>query len=60
MHYVLLKARKLLNYKTNTSLETGILKTLNYIKSFFKPFDYNLELEIINDLTPETWKDKEI
>ena len=55
------KARKLLNYKTNTSLETGILKTLNYIKSRgVKPFDYNLELEIINDLTPETWKDKEI
>ena len=55
------KARKLLNYKTKTSLENGILKTLNYIKKRgVKPFDYNLELEIINELTPETWKKKQI
>ena len=55
------KARKLLNYKTNTSLNEGINQTLEYIKKRgVRPFDYNIELEIVNDLTPETWKNKEI
>ena len=55
------KARKLLNYKTNTSLLDGIKKTYEYIKSRgVRPFDYNIDLEIVNDLTPETWKNKEI
>ena len=55
------KARKLLNYKTTVDLKTGILKTFDYIKRRGpKPFDYNIELEITNDLTPETWKNKEI
>ena len=55
------KARKFLNYKTNTTLDTGIQKTFEYIKKRgVKPFDYNIELEIINELTPETWKNKEI
>ena len=55
------KARKLLNYNTSTSLEEGIAKTYEYIKTRgARPFDYNIELEIINDLTPETWKNKEI
>ena len=55
------KARKFLNYKTTTSLEEGIRKTYNYIKKRgTRPFDYNIELEITNELTPETWKNKEI
>ena len=55
------KARKLLNYKTTTSLRDGIVKTYEYIKQRgTKEFDYNINLEIINDLTPETWKKKEI
>ena len=55
------KARKLLNYKTKTSLREGIVKTYDYIKKRgTKEFDYNINLEIINDLTPETWKKKEI
>jgi len=55
------KARKLLNYKTTVSLEEGIKRTFQYIKKRgVRPFDYNIELEIINDLTPETWKNKEI
>tara|TARA_Y100001970_G_scaffold183802_1_gene223543 strand:+ start:2053 stop:3066 length:1014 start_codon:yes stop_codon:yes gene_type:complete len=55
------KARKILDYKTKTSLEEGIKKTLDYIKKRgARPFDYNIELEITNDLTPETWKNKEI
>ena len=55
------KARKLLNYKTTTSLRDGIVKTYEYIKKRgTKDFDYNINLEIINDLTPETWTKKEI
>ena len=55
------KARKLLNYQTTTSLRDGIVKTYDYIKKRgTKEFDYNINLEIINELTPETWKKKEI
>ena len=54
------KARKLLNYKTKTNLKDGILKTYNYIKERgARPFDYNINLEIKNELTPETWLKKE-
>ena len=55
------KARKLLNYKTKTDLKTGITKTFNYIKERgVRPFDYNINLEIKNELTPETWLKKEL
>ena len=54
-------ARKLLNYKTKTSLEEGIKKTYEYIKSRgVRPFDYNIDIEIKNELTPKTWTEKEI
>ena len=55
------KARKLLNYKTTVSLKGGIQKTFEYIKKRgTKPFDYNIEIEIKNELTPTTWTQKEI
>ena len=55
------KARKLLNYKTKTDLKTGILHTFNYIKKRGKkPFNYYINLEIENELTPESWTKKEI
>ena len=55
------KARKLLNYKTKVSLNDGIKKTYDYIKKRgTKEFNYRLSIEIENDLTPETWKNKEI
>ena len=55
------KARKLLNYKTKTDLITGIRKTFEYIKERgAKPFNYYIDIEIKNDLTPETWTKKEI
>jgi len=54
------KARRLLNYKTKTDLQSGIRKTFEYIqKRGVRPFDYNINLEIVNDLTPETWLKKE-
>ncbi len=53
------KARKFLGYKTKTSLEEAINKTISYIKNRgVKPFNYNLPLEIINEKTPDTWKKK--
>ena len=55
------KARKLLNYQTKVNLNDGIQKTFDYIKKRgVRPFDYNINIEINNDLTPETWKKKEI
>ena len=55
------KARKLLNYKTSTSLEDGIKKTFHYIKKRgVRPFDYHINIEIKNEQTPETWLKKEI
>ena len=54
------KARKLLNYKTMTDLNKGILKTYEYIKKRgAKPFEYHINIEIKNELTPVTWTDKE-
>ena len=55
------KARSLLNYKTKVSLKDGINKTFEYIKKRgVKTFDYNIKIEIDNELTPSTWKNKEI
>ena len=35
-------------------------KTFNYIKTRgVRPFDYNINIEINNELTPETWVKKE-
>jgi UDP-glucose 4-epimerase len=55
------KARKLLNYQTKISLKEGIQKTYDYIKKRgTKDFNYKISIEIDNDLTPVTWKNKEI
>ena len=55
------KARKLLNYETKVSLSDGVKKTYDYIKKRgTKDFNYRLTIEIENDLTPDTWKNKEI
>ena len=55
------KARKLLKYKTTTDLVTGIKKTYEYIKKRgAKPFNYYIDIEIVNELTPQTWTKKEI
>ena len=55
------KARELLKYKTKTNLKEGILRTCDYIKKRgVREFNYRLSIEIDNNLTPETWKKKEI
>ena len=53
------KARKLLGYKTSTNMRQAVKKTAEYIRTRgTKKFQYHLPLEIINDITPETWKNK--
>lgn len=53
------KARKILGYKTKFTLDKAIKNTFEYIKTRGpKKFDYALDLEIQNELTPNTWKEK--
>ncbi len=53
------KARKLLNYKTKVTLEDGLKDMIQYIKNRgVRPFEYHLEVEIINELTPKTWSER--
>lgn len=53
------KARQLLDYKTTTDIKTAVIRTTEYIRRRgVKPFDYTYPLEIVNDKTPKTWKDK--
>jgi len=53
------KARSLLGYETKYTLEQGLVELVEYIKDRGpKPFDYHLDLEIINEKTPQTWKNK--
>ena len=53
------KARKLLGYETKTTFADGIKEMVEDIKSKGpKEFRYNYEIEINNEHTPETWKNK--
>ena len=53
------KSRKLLNYKTKVNLDMSLEKIIDFIKkSGPKKFEYNYELEIINQKTPSSWKKK--
>jgi len=53
------KARRLLSYKTNYTLDQGIREMVEWIrKKGVRQFKYHLDLEIINEKTPKTWKKK--
>jgi UDP-glucose 4-epimerase len=53
------KARKILSYKTSVSLDKSLDKIISYIsKNGTKNFQYNYPLEIDNEKTPITWKEK--
>jgi UDP-glucose 4-epimerase len=53
------KIRNRFDYRTQHSLHDGLEKMVEWIrKRGPKPFKYHLDLEIVNDLTPKTWKDK--
>ena len=52
-------ARKLLGYKTTTSLEAGLAELANWIKQQgAKDFEYHLPLEFVTENTPKTWTEK--
>lgn len=53
------KARRILDYKTQTTVAEAVKRTTEYIrKSGVKKFQYHIPLEIINDKTPRTWVEK--
>ena len=53
------KARKLFDYDPNVSLREGLSAMIDYIrKRGIKHFKYHLDLEIVNEKTPATWKDR--
>ena len=53
------KARKILGYETRVSLDDSLNKIINYINQKGpKNFQYNYPLEIDNERTPLTWKEK--
>jgi len=50
------KAQAVLNYKTTNSIEDTIRDTVSWIKTQpERDFGYHIELEIVNENTPETW-----
>jgi UDP-glucose 4-epimerase len=53
------KARRLLNYRTQTSLEDGLKSIIDWIREHgTKPFEYHLPIEIDSPLVPKTWRDR--
>jgi UDP-glucose 4-epimerase len=53
------KAQTMLNYQTLVDIKIAVKATADWIRARgTKPFDYSFPLEIINDKTPKTWKDR--
>ncbi len=53
------KARKILNYKTEISLDNSLDKIIQFIKEKGpKKFQYNYEIEIDSKIAPKTWTKK--
>ena len=52
-------SERLLNFKSNQNIEQVISKMIDFIqKKGPKKFNYNYQIEIQNELTPDTWKKK--
>jgi UDP-glucose 4-epimerase len=50
------KARRLLGYRTTVGLREGLTEMVEWVSAVGpREFSYNLELEIVNELTPRTW-----
>jgi len=53
------KARRVLGYETRYSLRDGLGEMIEYIKTRGpKKFRYHLDLEIINDRCPQSWRER--
>ena len=51
------KARRLLGYEPRVALEDGLREMIEWIRSRGpRLFKYHLDLEIVNEKTPDTWK----
>ena len=52
-------SEKLINFRSNQDIEVVISKMIDFIKKKGpRKFNYNYEIEIQNELTPDTWKKK--
>jgi UDP-glucose 4-epimerase len=53
------KARRMLGYAPGWSLEDGLRRTIDHIRSHGpKPFEYHLPIEITSELTPAVWSER--
>jgi UDP-glucose 4-epimerase len=53
------KARRLLGYRTKTSLDDGLKSMVEHIVARgTKPFKYHLPIEIVKPYTPKTWTER--
>jgi UDP-glucose 4-epimerase len=53
------KAKQLLGYEPRSNMDLAIKQTVEWIKARGpRAFDYSFPLEIINEKTPKTWKDR--
>jgi len=53
------KIRRYFGYNTRYSLRDGLAEMIDWIRMRgVKPFKYHLDLEIVNELTPRTWKER--
>mgnify|MGYP006270194331 CR=1 FL=1 len=53
------KARNLLGYEPQVTLESGLEELIAWIKQQpIRPFTYHLPIEILNEKTPKTWTQK--
>lgn len=53
------KAKKLLNYATNNTVDDTVRDTITWIKSSpVRQFNYHIDLEIVNERTPKTWTER--
>ena len=53
------KIRRLLGYETQYDLRQGLKTIIDYIKERgTKEFKYHIDLEIINEKTPKSWREK--
>jgi UDP-glucose 4-epimerase len=53
------KIRRRFGYSTRYSLRDGLAEMIEWIRRRGpKPFKYHLDLEIVNELTPRTWRER--
>lgn len=53
------KIRRRFRFEQKVSLDESIQKIVDYVRRRGpKPFEYHLPLEIVNDKTPKTWKER--